>query len=178
MNSSYYPLLYLSALTLILSVVGWFVFREIRRTRRQEDVINRLQSRLSKDKGSPQEHYELGSVYLEKRLYMQAATQLKRALDVAGEPIPPVCNALGFVYFCQGQYDLAIRYYKDAVEADPDYVTAWNNLGHAYEKKNLAGPGLEAYEAALKADPNNALAQRRADSLRKRLSPAQSQKQA
>ncbi|NJL97484.1 MAG: tetratricopeptide repeat protein [Synechococcaceae cyanobacterium SM2_3_2] len=171
MNSSF-PLIYLSALALILSVVGWFVFREIRRTRRQEEIINRLQGRLTKEKGSPQEHYELGSVYLEKRLYMQAATQLKRSLEVAGETIPPACNALGFVYFCQGQYDLAIRYYKDALDADPDYVTAWNNLGHAYEKKNLVSPGLEAYESALKVDPTNSLARRRADSLRKRLAPA------
>lgn len=168
MNGTY-PLLYLSALTVLLGVVGWFVFREIRRTRGQEGVLNRLQSKLAKDKGSPQEHYELGSVYLDKRLYQQAAVQLKRALEVAGENVPPVCNALGFVYFCQGQYDLAIRYYKDALDEDPDYVTAWNNLGHAYEKKNLVSPGLEAYESALKVDPKNAVARRRADSLRKRI---------
>jgi len=166
------PLLYLVALAGILSVVGYFVLREVLRIRAQGRVIRQLQPRLSKGKGSPQEHYELGSVYLQKRLYDQAIVQLKKALEVAGENIPPVCNALGFAYFSQGQYDLAIRYYKDAVAADPGYVTAWNNLAHAYEKKNLYGPGLEAYETVLQLDPKNAIAKRRAESLRKRLRPS------
>ncbi|MEN9222494.1 MAG: tetratricopeptide repeat protein [Thermostichus sp. BF3_bins_97] len=166
------PLLYLSGLAGILGVAGFFVLREVRRVRAQEKVLNQLQPRLTKDKGSPQEHYELGSVYLQKRLYDQAIAQMKKALDVAGEDIPPVCNALGFAYFSQEQYDLAIRYYKDAVAADPEYVTAWNNLAHAYEKKNLYGPSLEAYETALKWDPKNAVAKRRSDSLRKRLQPS------
>ncbi|MFS8867351.1 tetratricopeptide repeat protein [Synechococcus sp. H65.1] len=165
-------LLYLAALAGILGVVGFFVLRGVLRLRAQEKVIRELQPRLSKGKGSPQEHYELGSVYLQKGLYEQAIVQLKKALEVAGENIPPVCNALGFAYFSQGQYDLAIRYYKDAVAADPAYVTAWNNLGHAYEKKNLYGPGLEAYETALKLDPQNAIAKRRAELLRKRLQPS------
>lgn len=166
------PLLYLVALASILGVAGFFVLREVLRVRAQEKVIRELQPRLSKGKGSPQEHYELGSVYLQKGLYDQAVAQLKKALEVAGENIPPVCNALGFAYFSQGQYDLAIRYYKDAVAADPGYVTAWNNLAHAYEKKNLYGPSLEAYETALKLDPRNAIAKRRLESLRKRLQPS------
>lgn len=164
-------LVYLSALAGLLGVVAWLVWREIRRNRRQEDVLRRLQSRLSKEKGQPEEHYELGSVYLEKRLYQQAVQQFKKALEVAEEPIPPVCNALGYVYFAQEQYDLAIRNYKEAVAADPSYVTAWNNLGHAYEKKNLVMPGLEAYEKALEIAPDNAVAKRRSESLRKRISP-------
>jgi tetratricopeptide (TPR) repeat protein len=166
------PLLYLSGLAGILGVAGFFVLREVRRVRAQEKVLNQLQPRLTKEKGSPQEHYELGRVYLQKRLYDQAIAQMKKALDVAGEDIPPVCNALGFAYFSQEQYDLAIRYYKDAVAADPDYVTGWNNLAHAYEKKNLYGPSLEAYETVLKLDPKNAIAKRRSDSLRKRLQPS------
>ncbi len=166
------PLLYLVGLTTILGVAGFFVFREVMRVRAQEKVINQLQPRLSKGKGSPQEHYELGSVYLQKRLYEQAIVQLKKALEVAGENIPVVCNALGFAYFSQGQYDLAIRYYKEAVAADPAYVIAWKNLAHAYEKKNLYGPSLEAYETVLKLDPNNAIAKRRSDLLRKRLQPS------
>ncbi len=153
------------------------MFREIRRNRRQEEVLRRLQSRLTKEKGEPEEHYELGSVYLEKRLYQQAIQQFKKALEVAEEPIPPVCNALGYTYFAQEQYDLAIRTYKEAVTADPTYVTAWNNLGHAYEKKNLVMPGLEAYEKALEIAPDNPVAKRRAESLRKRISPNASSSQ-
>jgi tetratricopeptide (TPR) repeat protein len=170
---SYFPLIYLAALTTILGVIGWFVLREVVRNRQQESVLRRLQARLVKGKGSPEEHYQLGSVYLDKRLYDQAIAQLKKALEVAEGNIPQVCNALGFAYFSQNQYDLAIRYYKDALEVDPSYVTAWNNLGHAYEKKNLASAGLEAYQRSLDLDPKNAVAQRRFTSLRKRIATAE-----
>ncbi|MEO0802552.1 MAG: tetratricopeptide repeat protein [Cyanobacteria bacterium J06642_2] len=168
------PVLYLVLLAGFLGWVAWQVFREVSRTRRQENVIRELQPKLRKEQGSPEEYYELGSVYLEKRLYEQAILQFKKAIAVAGEDIPPVCNALGFAYFAQEQYDLAIRYYKSAVSAEPKYATAWNNLGHAYEKKNLTGPALEAYEAAIVSDPSNQLACRRAESLRKRITPSPS----
>lgn len=169
---AYYPLLYLFGLMGLLGVIGWLVLREVRRNRQQESTIDRLQSRLSKETGTPEEHYELGSVYLRKQLYDRAIAQFRKALEVAGEDIPTVCNGLGYAYFAQAQYDLAIRYYKAAVQAAPDYVRAWNNLGHAYEKKNLVSPAVEAYEAALKAEPENDVAKRRATSLRKRLSPS------
>ncbi|MFN4067229.1 MAG: hypothetical protein ACK4K5_08450, partial [Thermosynechococcus sp.] len=61
---------------------------------------------------------------------------------------------------------------KEALKNQPDYVTAANNLGHAYEKKNLVQPALEAYQHTLKYDPNNAIAQRRVNSLKKGLSGA------
>lgn len=78
-------------------------------------------------------------------------------------------NALGFSYFAQEQYDLAIRQYKEALKLDPSYVTAFNNLGHAYERKQLATQALEVYEQALTLDPNNSTAKRRAESLQKRV---------
>lgn len=168
------PVLYLVLLAGFLGWVAWQVFREVMRTRRQETLIRELQPKLRQAQGSPEEHYELGSVYLEKRLYEQAILQFKKAIAAAGEDIPAVCNALGFAYFAQEQFDLAIRYYKSAVSVTPEYATAWNNLGHAYEKKNLTGPALEAYEAALTHAPDNQLARRRADSLRKRISPSAS----
>ncbi|GAB4211599.1 MAG: tetratricopeptide repeat protein [Synechococcales cyanobacterium] len=167
-----FPLFYLTALGTLLAGVGWLVIREIRRNRRQEDVLRRLQAPLSREKGSPRDHYELGSVYLEKKLYDQAIIQFKKGLEASGDQsVPPIANALGFTYFTQQQYDLAIRFYKEALKGDPDYVVAWNNLGHAYEKKTLVQPAIEAYETALRLEPENTTAKRRLDSLRKRLSP-------
>ncbi|MGB3692244.1 MAG: tetratricopeptide repeat protein, partial [Spirulinaceae cyanobacterium] len=80
-----------------------------------------------------------------------------------------IYNALGYAYFAQEQYDLAIRNYKDAVKQNPSYVTPWNNLGHVYEKKQLATKALESYEEALKYEPENNVAKKRAESLRKRM---------
>ena len=77
---------------------------------------------------------------------------------------------MGYVYFAQEQYDLAIRQYKEAIKLKPDYVSALNNLGHAYEKKKLNAQALEMYEATLKLAPNNPVAKRRAESLRRLVS--------
>ena len=172
-TTTFLPVVYLLALTGLLAVVGWLVFREVQRNRRQEGVITRLQSRLSKGTGTPEEHYELGSVYLEKKIYDLAIAQFRKSLEVAEDDIPVVLNALGYTYFVQEQYDLAIRNYKTAVQALDNYPTAWNNLGHAYEKKNLVAAALEAYEKALALDPVNQVSKRRVESLRKRLSPSE-----
>ncbi len=43
-------------------------------------------------------------------------------------------NALGFAYFNMERTELALRNYGRAVELQPGYVTAWNNLGDAQEK--------------------------------------------
>lgn len=43
-------------------------------------------------------------------------------------------NALGFCYFSMEKVDIAIEEYRRAVELQQGYVTAWNNLGDAYER--------------------------------------------
>ena len=45
-----------------------------------------------------------------------------------------VHNALGFAYFNMERTELALKNYARAVELQPGYVTAWNNLGDAQEK--------------------------------------------
>lgn len=171
---SFLPVVYLSSLIVLLSVAAWFLFRQILKTRRVETSLSRLQSKLTKEKGTVQEYYELGSIFLSKKLYAQAINLFQKALRVKDEEeeLAPVYNALGFTYFSQEQYDLAIRNYKEALKTDPNYVTALNNLGHAYERKNLTAQALDAYEQALSHEPKNAVSKRRAESLRKRIAPS------
>lgn len=176
MNSNLFPVIYLAILLLLLGAAAWAVFWQVLRTRRVETSLSRLQSQLSQGKGTTQEYFELGSIFLSKRLFVQAIAQFQKALKVAeaeGETnLAPVYNGLGYAYFSQEQYDLAIRYYKDAAKSNPAYTTALNNLGHAYERKNLTAQALEAYEQVLAQQPQNAIAKRRAGSLRKRLVPS------
>lgn len=174
MNSGF-PVLYLSLLLGILAIASFFLFRQILKTRKVENDLGRLQKKLSKEKGTAQDYFELGSIYLNKRIYTQAIAQFQKALksdDLPEAESALVYNALGYAYFAQEQYDLAIRQYKEALKIDPGYITALNNMGHAYERKQLTNPALEAYEQALALDPNNATAKRRAESLRKRLVPS------
>lgn len=170
-----FPIVYVSLLLGLLSIAAVAVFRQILKTRKIESTLTRLQSKLTKEKGTAQEYYELGSIYLDKKIYAQAIALFQKALKADDLPEPesaPIYNALGFSYFAQEQYDLAIRQYKEALKVDPNYVTALNNLGHAYERKQLTAPALEAYDQVLTIDADNATAKRRAESLRKRLVPS------
>jgi tetratricopeptide (TPR) repeat protein len=166
------PIIYLFVLLVLLGSAGWAIIRQVLKTRKVETSLSRLEKKLKKERGTVQEYYELGSIYLEKKMFAQSITLLQKALkgsDAEEENLAPVHNALGFAYFGQEQYDRAIREYKEALKQNPEYVTALNNLGLAYERKKLTAQALETYEEALKHEPNNAIAKRRAESLRKRL---------
>ncbi len=167
------PIIYLSGLLILLAGLAVFVIWQILKTRSLESTFAKLQRKLSSEKGSSQEYYELGSIYLDKKLYIQSVGLFQKALKV-NDGIEPenkalIYNALGYAYFAQEQYDLAIRNYKEATKLYPEYVTALNNLGNVYEKKQMVAKSVETYEQALKVDPKNNIAKRRSESLRKRL---------
>lgn len=166
------PLIYLSVLLGLLAFAGVSVIRQVLKTRKVETALTRLEKKLKEERGTVQEYYELGSIYSDKKMFAQSIMLFQKAIkgiDAEEENLAPVHNALGFAYFCQEQYDIAIREYKEALRANPEYVTALNNLGHVYEKKKLTNQALQMYEEALKYEPNNVISKRRAESLRKRL---------
>ncbi|BAY19577.1 hypothetical protein NIES21_54400 [Anabaenopsis circularis NIES-21] len=165
---------YLSIVVAILAFAVVSVFRQILKTRKLEGSFAKLRKKLEKEKGTTQEYYELACIYSEKKLYTQAIALFQKALKAAEEEgeeaIAPIYNGLGYTYFAQEQYDLAIRQYKEALKNKPDYVVALNNIGHAYERKKLNAQALQSYEEALKFAPNNSTAKRRAESLRRLVS--------
>ena len=169
MMDSKLGLTYLGALVALLAGVIWLVIRQILKARSLENVITELQPKLQKEKGSPEDYYQLGSVYLRKKLYAQAIALFNKALKEGGENNPEVYNALGYSYFSQQQYDLAIKNYKEAIALQEGYVTAINNLGHAYEKKKLLPQAIEMYSQVVKLDEKNENAKRRLTSLRKQI---------
>jgi len=189
MENINFALVYLGVLVFLLLVASVLIFNQIFKARRTEGQLSKLQQKLVKGNGTPQEYYELGSLLLDKKLYAQAIGKFKQSLKAsqadgqtdgqtdgqADEGIQPqsdlalVYNALGFAYFAQEQYDLAIRQYKEALRLAPDYTYALNNLGHAYERKQLTTQALEIYESVLEQEPNNKTARNRSSSLKKRL---------
>lgn len=80
-----------------------------------------------------------------------------------------VYNALGVSYVRNGKLDKGITQFENAVKLQPGYVTAWNNLGDAFEKKKDLKSALKAFEEVLLFDPNNKMARPRRDALRDRV---------
>lgn len=55
----------------------------------------------------------------------------------------------------KGLWKEATHRWERAVELDPTYAAAWNNLGIGYEQLGRFEEALKAYQKALELDPNN-----------------------
>jgi Flp pilus assembly protein TadD len=56
----------------------------------------------------------------------------------------------------KGLWSSAIHQWDKAKTIDPEYLAAWNNLAIGYEQMGKFHEAREAYDQALKLDPNNA----------------------
>ncbi|KIZ00543.1 Uncharacterized protein ycf37 [Monoraphidium neglectum] len=112
------------------------------------------------------DYYELGVILTRKKLYTQATKNLekaKRVWDGDEAELAQVHNALGFCYFQMAKNEQAIGEYEKAVQLQAGYVTAWNNLGDAYESTKQWRKALEAYQTVLQYAPNNKVASTRGE---------------
>ncbi len=177
------PQAYLFGLVAILLVVAVVVGRQIWRVRRDELALARLDQPGDGSPGDAASLYELASVQLRKRLYGQAVDNLKRALKLAQANQDPseakalIENALGFGLAAQNNYKAAVRHYRSALAAKPDYPVALNNLAYALEKQSKLEEAQEVYRQALALDQSNKTARKRLQRLERtlRVSPGPQQ---
>jgi len=167
------PLTYLLILLTILSTLAFFLVQEILKKRKLEDNLYEIQKKVRTNKATSEDHYLLGTLYLSKKLFDQAIIQFRYALkgwDTKDkEGLANLYNTIGFTYFESEQYDLAIYYYKEALQNLQTYTTAWNNLGYAYEKKKLFSDALGSYSNVLSYDRENEIATGRFQVLQRRV---------
>ncbi len=170
------PQAYLIGLIVLLGGAAFVVARQILRVRRDELALVRLGGAgiPAERPSDPGTLYELASVQLRKRLYAEAADTLKQALKAAErDPVPNEAralmeNALGFTLAAQNKYPVAIRHYRSALRAKPDYPVALNNLAFALEKQLKPEEARATYEQALQLEPDNKTARKRLRTLDRR----------
>ena len=66
----------------------------------------------------------------------------------------------------KGLWQEALYRWERAVDIDPTYAAAWNNLGIGYEHEGAFDKAREAYEKALDLEPNNVIIQQNYDLFR------------
>lgn len=170
------PDAYLLGLIGLLAIAAVAVGRQILRVRADERTLARLGGNTKAQSSSMDAAslYEVASVQLRKRLYGQAIDTLKSALKQAeGDKAPAEAtalmeNAMGFALAAQNKYPAAIRHYRSAIKAKPDYPVALNNLAFALEKQGKEEEARQAYTQALELDPTNKTALKRLKSLDRR----------
>ena len=165
------PSLYLAGLVGLLVILSVVIGIQVWKVRRDEATLQRLQQQLHDGNADPVKLYELGSVQLRKRLFPQAVATLGKAAQRAGqEPSEGqalIHNALGYALAAQKQYAKAVRHYRKALQAKPDYPVALNNLGHALERQQQQKEAAKVYAQTLALDAGNGIAKRRLQRLEK-----------
>ena len=53
-----------------------------------------------------------------------------------------------------GNYDMALSYFQKAIQTDPQYAPAFNDLGVLYESRNLLDLAEQSYLTAIEWDAN------------------------
>ena len=64
----------------------------------------------------------------------------------------------GKVAFRRGDFDLAIRYFDEAIRLDPKYAKAYNNRGYTYTLKGEFDKAIADLTEAIQLNPNLAQA--------------------
>ncbi|XP_021755214.1 tetratricopeptide repeat domain-containing protein PYG7, chloroplastic-like isoform X2 [Chenopodium quinoa] len=165
----------LSYVLLLLALLGvgtFFVIRQVLVRRELDLSAKELQEQVRSGDANATELFELGAVMLRRKFYPAATKFLLQAIekwDGDDQDLAQVYNALGVSYVRDGKIDKGITQFEKAVKIQPGYVTAWNNLGDAYEQKKDLKTALKAFEEVLLFDPNNKVARPRVESLRDRV---------
>uniref|UniRef100_A0A1D1XKD7 Uncharacterized protein ycf37 n=1 Tax=Anthurium amnicola TaxID=1678845 RepID=A0A1D1XKD7_9ARAE len=165
-------LTYLLILLGLLGVGSFFVIRQVLVRRELDLSAKELQEQVRSGDATATEYFELGAVMLRRKFYPAAIKYLQQAIekwDGDDQDLAQVYNALGVSYVRDNKLEKGILQFENAVKLQPGYVTAWNNLGDAYEKKKDLKAALKAFEEVLLFDPNNKVARPRRDALRDRV---------
>jgi tetratricopeptide (TPR) repeat protein len=92
-------------------------------------------------------------LYKEKQ-YAEAAAKFVTASQM--QPSSALfANNAGFAYFCTGQFDQAVQWYKKSIALDPKRAVAYVNLGDAYLNLQKNAEAKQAFESFLALSPNS-----------------------
>ncbi len=99
----------------------------------------------------------LGNAYAVTKNWDKAIEQYEIAAGslLYATPHYPLAN-IGFVYYQQGKYDLAKKYYRESLKVKRDYVGAMHGLGRTYMATNRVAEAIDILEKAIELAPESA----------------------
>ena len=122
-------------------------------TQNYEEVINRSKILIKKYPEAIPLYNALGLAHLQKGEYNFALKSLKEALKINSKDSNVLCN-LGLVSKAQKNNLLAERYYKKAIDLNPNHFIALLNYGNLKNDLYDINSSLELYLKALKLKPD------------------------
>ena len=96
----------------------------------------------------------LGDAYYQKRRsFSQAATQYKKAAELA--PSAQLHNYVGTALTYQGYYQQAVNQFQKAIQLNPNYAPAYMNLGITYYFMKRFADTVSSEQKSIALNPNN-----------------------
>jgi len=110
---------------------------------------------LALDPGCASAHFNLAVASLQAGELGDAETHYRKALP--GRPTAETHNGLGFVLEKQGRAEEAVAEFRRAIELDPRFTPAYNNLAGALAKQGKLADAETWYRRSLAERPNAAV---------------------
>jgi Flp pilus assembly protein TadD len=119
---------------------------------RQDEALQRADARLKDNPRDAQVRFMRGVILAEQGKTVEAATVFEGLTQEFPE-LPEPYNNLAAIHAAQGRYESAHRLLLQALAAQPNYATAYENLGDLY-----LSMAEQAYGKALGLDAGNRVA--------------------
>jgi tetratricopeptide (TPR) repeat protein len=120
---------------------------ELMKAGRNDEALARADARLKDNPRDAQVRFMRGVILTEQGKTVEAALVFEGLIQEFPE-LPEPYNNLAVIRAAQGQYEVAYRLLQQALQAQPNYVTAYENLGDLYlsmaEQAYAKAAGLDA----------------------------------
>lgn len=140
-----------------------------------EAAVANYRQALALDPDCASAHFNLAVTYVRDGDFAQAEAHYRKALP--GRPSAETHNGLGYVLVQQGRTDEAIAEFRQAIDADAQYVPAYNNLADALARQDHLDEAAETYRRSLALKPSAAVHNALGSILRQLGKPAEAAEQ-
>lgn len=125
--------------------------------KRMADAITHFKKAVALKPAYAPARNNLGTAYLALKEWDAAIAIFKEISKDAlyGTPHYPLSN-MGLAYYHKGQYKMALRYYKEALKIQDNFVNALRGAGRCYLAMNQGRLALRYLERAVKIAPKSA----------------------
>jgi tetratricopeptide (TPR) repeat protein len=120
-----------------------------------QDALQYLEKAAADDPAHVQAYLYLGIAYEQLGRIDDAIAAYTKILPRGGQETARIACNLGNVWFARGDFGNAIRYYTEALNADPGFASAYLNRANARIRAGAVGEAVEDYGAYLNLEPRS-----------------------
>ena len=117
-----------------------------------DEAVEQYRKALELDPESASAHYNLATALARQGEYAAAERHIRTAHEL--DPSAKTFTGLGFVLWKQGRTDEAIARLEDAIAADPDYLTAHDQLGTIQVEQGRLEEAASSYGRVVSIRPS------------------------